>query len=259
MKKRGLSNIIATVLIILLALLGAILVWVYIRSSITESSERVEMQEKCYTLDTELESCEYGGTKLDDYYFVSGLVKHKQGDPTNIRVAFYAEDGTSVTRDMQPIEILESKKILPPTAMKKLPVYAIASPIVYNRDETGNLVCPISKKINCNRIAIKGNLCEPPMSSGDIDDFTESLNNGSGIEHTPNCNWTNADFNCDGSTDWHDIGPFKMVLENGWIMCNKTMICEHAATHGHPPNGQGWYTNQSIIEYFNTTYCITIS
>jgi hypothetical protein len=118
--KKGLSNVIATVLIVLLALLGAILIWIYMRSSITESSERVEMQEKCYALETELQSCEYG--KLDpSIYFVSGLVKHKQGDPTNIRVAFYAEDGSSVIRDMQPIEILETKKILPPHKNDRTP------------------------------------------------------------------------------------------------------------------------------------------
>jgi hypothetical protein len=202
------------------------------------------MQEKCYALETELQSCEYGELDYPPTYFVSGLVKHKQGDPTDIRVAFYAEDGTSVIRDMTPIEILETKKILPPTKMTKTPEYAIASPIVYNRDETGNLVCPMSKKMVCSKSGIPGNLCEIPTSVEDINLFVEAM--GSEYDH-PECPRENADFSCNGNVSFEDIEPFITILNNGWIMCNKTMICEHA--------GQNWTLNQTAIRYFNQT-CI---
>lgn len=242
---------IATVLIIFLVLLGIILVWVYFNSSITQSSERIEMQERCYALDTELQSCEYG--KLQDIIFVSGLVKHKRGSPTNIRLAFYAEDGSSVIRDLQPIEVLESKKILPPTRMTGIPVYAIASPIVYSRDESGNLVCPISKKMICNEVAIPGNLCEIPTSVEDIGPFVIALTQP--LNYTmqfPNCPKNSADFNCDGEVNIFDIDKFVTVIESGWVLCNQSMICDYDPA----PGNQSCWDSPESLQYCNTTLCV---
>ena len=251
MKKRGLSNVIATILIVLLVLLGIILVWVYLHSSITQSSERVEMQERCYALDTELQSCEYAG--LQNYYFVSGLVKHKRGDPTDIRLAFYMEDGSSVVRDLQPIEILEAKKILPPTKLTSVPIYAIVSPIVYSRDESGNLVCPISKRMICNEVTLPGNLCEIPTSLEDINPFILALERQ--LNYTmqfPDCPINSADFNCDGEVNAYDIDKFVTVIESGWVLCNQSMICDYDPA----PGNQSCWDSPESLQYCNTTLCV---
>jgi len=253
-KKRGLSSTIATVLIVLMAIILAVMVWAYIRSSVTDSSERVEMQEKCFAINTELQSCEYGGP-VNGFYFATGLVKLIKGESTDLRVAFYAEDGTAIIKNLEPINVLETKKILPPTKINAEPSFAIASPIIYNKDESESLVCPISKKMVCNQVGIHGNLCEIPTSVEDINTFVNALIEGEGggnnsiySDTNPNCNITNADFNCDTSVNFGDIDPFVMILENGWIMCNKTMICEYG--------GINWTTNQTAIDYFNQTLCI---
>lgn len=250
MKRRGLSNVLVTVLIVLIAIIAAILVWIYIKSSIIESSQQVEMQQKCYVVDSELQSCDYSSHKLNDYYFVSGLVKHNEGNPTDIRVAFYAQDGSSVTRDMQPVEILESKKILPPTRMPNPPVYAVASPIIYNQDKSEDIVCPISKKTFCQPVRISGNLCELPTSVEDVNDFVATMNDGSNY-HRTDCNWTSGDFSCDGHVSWPDIDPFVKALENGWVLCTKDTICNYVSAN--PPQTGNWWNDPSIEFYFNQT------
>ena len=229
MKKRGLSNVVATVFIILMTIIAALLIWFYVRSSITESSERVQMQEKCYVIETELQSCDYGGplqTLSGNIFLVTGFVKLKQGDSTEIRVAYYSEDGTSAIQNLKPINILETKKIVPLTTMKKQPAYAIASPIVYNQDKSKNIVCPITRKVICKE-GFGGNLCELPTFVNDIQVFVQALTTPDiyNTEHS-DCDLVNMDFNCYGLyPNGGDTDYFVATLANSWLMCNQSMIC----------------------------------
>jgi hypothetical protein len=250
MKKRGLSSTIATVLIVLMAILGAVIVWAYIRSSVTDSSERVEMQEKCYTITTELQDCIYDG--LSSYWFATGLVKLSQGESTELRVAFYSENGTSVIKNLEPINVLETKKILPPTVLPEKPEYAIASPIVYNRDKSENLVCPISKKMVCNEVTFPGNLCEIPTSVEDVTPFVWALVDSINYtESFPNCPNSSADFNCDGTLNAFDISSFVTIMQSGWVLCNQSMICDYSPS----PGNQTCWDSQESLDYCNTTLC----
>jgi hypothetical protein len=252
MKKRGLSNTIAITLIVLMAIAAAIIIWAYVRSTVTESSERVYLQEKCFTTTTEMLNCEYGG--LQEIWFATGLVKLKEGDSTKIKVTFYTEDGKSTQKDLAPISILETRKILPPTLLTEKPTYAIASPIVFNDDQTKSLTCTLSKRMVCNEITLPGNLCETPTFIEDIDPFVSALGDAEDYftEH-PDCERINADFDCNGVINFEDIDPFVSVLENGWLLCNRQTICDHVwSILGNPPS-QEWWQNPAIINYFNQT------
>jgi len=64
MQKRGLSNIVATVLIVLAALVAIGIVWAMISPVFERSGETIEAQEKCYGVSVEPQKCvvSYGGS-----------------------------------------------------------------------------------------------------------------------------------------------------------------------------------------------------
>lgn len=254
MKKRGLSSVLATVLITLLAILAIILVWIYLSSTITESSQRAELQERCFARSAELLDCEYGGPinagGTNPYYsFVTGLVKLNTGDSSQIRVVFYSTDGKSQSKDLEPINVLETKKVLPPTKLVStsasiVPDYAIATPIVTNDDKTKSLVCPVSKKIFCKKTTITGDLCNIPTSIEDIEVFIAALDNQNYDQNYPDCDRINADFNCDNQVNFNDIDPFISILDNGWILCNRQMICIYLSQN--QPSVDWWLDTNTI-------------
>lgn len=255
MEKRGLSQVVAVVLVIVVALLAAILIWGYMRSTVTESSERVYMQEQCFAISTEMLNCEYAGPLGNDQiWFATGLVKLKQGESSRMEVTFITEDGRAVSQQLEPIEILETKKILPPTKLPERPEYAVASPVVFNQDKTKSLTCTISKRMACNEINFSGDLCEIPTSVEDVTPFVRALTGHSGYYHSfyPDCDIINADFSCDQSVNLNDINPFIHVLENGWVFCNRTIMCDYVwGELGQTPGA--WWANGAILTYFNQT------
>jgi hypothetical protein len=52
-KKKGLSNIIATVLIVLLALAAIAIIWGFLRTPLERSGESVDLQTECFTVEVE--------------------------------------------------------------------------------------------------------------------------------------------------------------------------------------------------------------
>ena len=257
MKKRGLSQILTTVLIILLTLIAIAIIWAYTRSTAIDASEKVYMQGQCFSVSAEMLNCEYGGfSGPPKIWFVTGLVELKEGETTEIRVTFVTEDGKAFTKELQPMSIFQTTKILPATQIENdgPPSYAIASPIVYNQDRTKSLACTFSKTIPCAETQLRGNLCDLPTFIEDIAPFILAFNEPSYNESFPTCDKSNANFNCDDiGITFLDVTPFQEVLINGWILCNQSMICSYVWDElGEPPT-TNWWQNGAITAYFNET------
>jgi|SRR3989344_822831 len=66
MNRRGLSDVITTVLIILLVLAAVVLIWTFIRRPITQGGESIELQSECFKVELEPTGCvvtDLNGTK----------------------------------------------------------------------------------------------------------------------------------------------------------------------------------------------------
>ena len=62
MKKRGLSDVVATVLIVLLALAAVTIVWSFIGPSLQGAGEQIEEQSQCSQTEVELKGCTISGS-----------------------------------------------------------------------------------------------------------------------------------------------------------------------------------------------------
>lgn len=74
--KKGLSNVIATVLIILLALAAVVIIWTFIRASIQQTGESSDLLNRCLNSEVEVVSC--SGTSV--------IVKLTRGTADKVKV-----------------------------------------------------------------------------------------------------------------------------------------------------------------------------
>jgi flagellar basal body-associated protein FliL len=85
--KKGLSNIIATVLIVLLALAAVAIVWSFIRPGIDQTGVGIDVANKCLNTELKPTGCSIDGTATADV-----TVQLLRGDVSGMKVVF--DDGT---------------------------------------------------------------------------------------------------------------------------------------------------------------------
>ena len=56
--RKGLSDVVATVLIILLALAAIAIVWAFVNPSISNTATVTELQSRCFTTELKVNSCD---------------------------------------------------------------------------------------------------------------------------------------------------------------------------------------------------------
>lgn len=65
MNNKGLSNLVATVLIVLLALAAVAIVWGFVRPAIDDAGSQINLQTSCNYVEVQPVSCTYGGSGED--------------------------------------------------------------------------------------------------------------------------------------------------------------------------------------------------
>jgi hypothetical protein len=135
-KKRGLSEVVTVALIILLAIAAVVIVWTFVRSTLTDVGEQVTSV--CLTTNLETVSC--SSTAV--------LVKYASGDkPVNsVKLTYFQADGTSSIVDggtnCQNINVGETKSCA--VALPAGAVSVAVAPVV------GTNECPAtSSKVDC--------------------------------------------------------------------------------------------------------------
>ena len=99
MKKRGLSQVVTTLLFVLLALGAVLLVWNLVRSQITAGSSQIAATSACLKLELEPVRCDF------DTFADTADVLFKRGnqDPgmelTDVKLLFLLQGGTNLVRD----------------------------------------------------------------------------------------------------------------------------------------------------------------
>ncbi len=97
MRKHGLSDVVATVLIVLLALAAVAIIWSFIRPSLERSGTAVQTQSTCLEVEVEVKSCRLtGGTPAGPTGVVQ-LIKAPSSGVTDIKVIYIvtANDGST--------------------------------------------------------------------------------------------------------------------------------------------------------------------
>ena len=135
MKKRGLSDVVAVTLIILLAIAAVAIVWTFVKSTLQGAGE--EITNNCLSVDVKPTKCVIGS---------SVNVKNEAGDVTvnKVRLTYYKTDGTTGSSDsncvIKPTEI----RACPPNVPTGTTEVAVAVLMVDK-----NSTCPASEAIAC--------------------------------------------------------------------------------------------------------------
>jgi hypothetical protein len=65
MNKKGLSDIVATVLIVLLALAAVAIVWGFLRPMFNTAAQETDLRSKCFSVDIQPDSCRYTNLTIE--------------------------------------------------------------------------------------------------------------------------------------------------------------------------------------------------
>lgn len=97
MKKKGLSDVITTVLIILLVLASVVLIWGFIRAQLRSGGTTVEASTSCLNLELQPLSCNVARNTAGIAGNVTATVKWKSGDVDLDNIKFIVADKNGVT------------------------------------------------------------------------------------------------------------------------------------------------------------------
>ena len=107
MKKRGLSNLIATVLIVLLALAAVAIIWGFLRPTIEGTGPQIDLGIKCVEVEVEPTACVSDSASNE----VNVTVKLKAGTASDIIAAVDFDDGSSASVQETAPSILSTTRI----------------------------------------------------------------------------------------------------------------------------------------------------
>jgi len=139
MNRKGLSNIIATVLIVLLALAAVAIVWSVFSNILGESSSEAVLRNLCIQSEAKPTSCVYTNDK------VNVSVQLTRGDSVEKIIGVVTlDDGTTISGEVPNPEVLETKTISINRGDNPQDVVSARAAVVV-KDEDGNTkTCDVS-------------------------------------------------------------------------------------------------------------------
>lgn len=231
MNKRGLSHVITTVLFVLLAIAAVVIIWLFLRQSVTRSAEQVELEQKCFLISTEPSKClwkdffDTDGDRTGEF-IIKGIVSQTSGEPAPLFVSFKLQDRSVANFYLPSRELLERYKITPSPLVESRPKeMTVASIVSLENNPARNLTCTSNlKTVSCIKDPSLGDLCDEFTSFEDIEAIIMAFFFDEQYTETYSCPIENADFNCDGIVDFFDTDGFIDTLFN-WCLCNQDVVC----------------------------------
>jgi FlaG/FlaF family flagellin (archaellin) len=145
MEKRGLSNLVATVLIILLALGGTATVWSFLEPSIEEAGDTINERTTCLNTGVEPKSCETIAGSADI------IIQVKEADVKGITAVVELGDGSLITEEIvEDLPAFSTRSFTVSHGSENIKSVKAAAAIM---GEDGELVtCPVgAKEIPCRQ------------------------------------------------------------------------------------------------------------
>jgi hypothetical protein len=142
--KRGLSNVVSTVLIILLAIAAVVIIWQFVRPTIENAGS--QLSSDCFQLDLEVVSCVDNGDDTADitYRWVGGEV-----DLSEVKVLVYDSTGVNSVADGTLPNFLETQNASADVSGISNVTEASVVGVIIN--EAGQeLTCQESSKVTCS-------------------------------------------------------------------------------------------------------------
>ena len=141
--KKGISDVVTTVLIVLLSLVAIAVVWSFLSPLITRSGTQIAQTEACLSASLEVSGCKI----TDTTYNVN--VKRNAGaaNIASIKLIFGKEDGSTIvnTQDSAPEELGTSLYSIEPGESAK--EVSVAAGILDSKGVVG--YCTPSQPVNC--------------------------------------------------------------------------------------------------------------
>ncbi|MFH1425485.1 MAG: archaellin/type IV pilin N-terminal domain-containing protein [archaeon] len=132
MKKKALSNVVATVLIVLLALVAVVIVWSFVKPTLEESGSSLSARQKCINAEVKATGCSTSGGP-NFYKLVS--VQWAKGDVVGVRVVLGNSDGDfSDSIRVDGLELFTTKTEDTGIVLRGTVTKAFVSPIVVGDD-----------------------------------------------------------------------------------------------------------------------------
>lgn len=125
MKKRGLSDLVATVLIVLLALAAVMLVWGFLKPAFERTGSQIDLRSQCIDIEVEPTACTY-----DSNNTAVVTVKVLSGEPTQVYAAVEFDDNTANANRVTAPPMLATKAVTVVNVSAGAPVTAKAAGVV---------------------------------------------------------------------------------------------------------------------------------
>lgn len=220
MNKRGVQNILASVLLVLLAIIAIALIWAAIQTTLTRSATDVTLSQECLSVQFIAKSCTYAQlppTVDDDgnpvpQVNVRGYIQQTTGNPTAVQVIVRTLDSKTSTVRSESTPLFVSRRFSLNMPAPTNPSEVLLAPVTSNGET--ERVCQVqTETFPCGPFtAPPGNLCDGVLDQGDIEPFLTIMRDLTGAEYNSrwgsSCPIINADFNCDGFVNNFDIDYF---------------------------------------------------
>ena len=112
MNKKGLSDIIATVLIVLLALAAIAIVWAFVRPTIEGSGQQINVAQSCFNAEAKVTGCGATINKVN-VQLIKGTIGGDVGEVKSIIVVVKDSSGVTHTGTGNPVDLFSSISITP--------------------------------------------------------------------------------------------------------------------------------------------------
>jgi hypothetical protein len=197
--KRGLSDIVVTVLIVLLALGAVAIVWAFTKPMFEESSINVQRNDLCLNAEVTPLKCEYiFNYTSTNYTLTNAIVKHASGEEVKkIQAILVVDDGTTIMADEDTPGLLGTHEFAGELNVlnnpNKLPVGLEAAAIIQTED--GELfTCPlVENKIECKNMTSSSSTTPSYLCANGLDDDRDGA-----VDLD--------DYGCDSATDNNETG-----------------------------------------------------
>ena len=146
MNKRGLSDIVATVLLVLLALAAIAIVWVFIQSTLNQTNTSIELNQKCLEVEVKPLRCQYLSSSPN---LPVVRIQVTKGEPSQVVTILENTVGETFVRSETAPATLGTKDIIYPDANYGTPSKARVAARVSNA-QSNTLTCKESTiEIDC--------------------------------------------------------------------------------------------------------------
>lgn len=144
--KKGVSDIVVTILLVLLSLAAVAIVWTFIRGSITDTQSTIQQSQACMKLDLQPVACDITSSSSERTIFKYRLGS-TEANLTKVKLLVENRDGGVVPLDAPQVpKVLQTISVEMSVNRSNVKKFSVAGIIVVDDKEIN---CAESEKVTC--------------------------------------------------------------------------------------------------------------